>query len=371
MKWLTSILNSPLKDLLPGKIRVWHILLLVVVVVAVLKLRNPGGRPFDGNHPVTPPTPFVDIDDPNSILAALQTPFDADGSPTPVVLHLARACEAVYANGETSVPRLFFDTRFDRVVPVGFESNSAVIGLKDDIGVVVFRGTDEINDWYTNLNLRWDSVEHGRLHSGFWSAYQSLREEIVKELTSRDLKQVWICGHSLGGAMALCCAYDLTTTNTVPLAGVVTFGQPKLADRPLASHISKSLSGRYLAVVADEDPVADTVPLCHFCGSAVWFDGDLVRFDRGRVEAMQDGPPVFGAGPEYEDGEPFFRDVMTEEELRRKQEMLQEEENPPPRNPDDPHVYASSLPFFRDHNMSNYIAKLQTYFASNNSDEGR
>lgn len=371
MKWLKSLLNSPLKDFLPGKVRLWHILLLVIVVVTVLKLRNPGGRPFDGNHPVTPPTPFADIDDPKNILAALQTTFDADGSPTPVVLHLARACEAVYANGETSVPRLFFDTRFDRVVPVGFGSNSAIVGLKDDIAVVVFRGTDEIKDWYTNLNVRWDSVEHGRLHSGFWSAYQSLREEIVKELTSRDLKKVWICGHSLGGAMALCCAYDLTTTNTVPIAGVVTFGQPKLADRPLATHINSSLNGKYLAVVADEDPVADTVPLCHFCGSAVWFDGDLVRFDRGRVEAMQDGPPVFSAGPDDEAGEPFFQDVMSEEELRRKQEMLREEEDPPPRNPDDPPVYASSLPFFRDHNMSNYIAKLQTYFAANNSDVGR
>ncbi len=371
MKWLKSFLNLPLKDFLPGKVRLWHILLIAVVAVAALTLRNPGGRPFDGNHPVTPPTPFADIDDPKNILTTLQTTFDADGHPSPVVLHLARACEAVYANGETSVPRLFFDTRFDRVVPIGFGSNSAVVGLKDDMAVVVFRGTDEIKDWYTNLNVRWDSVEHGRLHSGFWSAYQSLREEIVKELTSRELKQVWICGHSLGGAMALCCAYDLSSTNTVPLSGVVTFGQPKLADRSLAAHISSSLSGKYLAVVADEDPVADTVPLCHFCGSAIWFDGESVRFDRGRVEAMQDGPPVFGAGPDEEEGEPFFQDVMSEEELRRKQEKLRQEENPPPRNPDEPPVYASSLPFFRDHNMSNYIAKLQTYFASNNSDGGR
>lgn len=365
MKWLKSLLNSPLKDILPGKVRLWHLLVAVIVGVAVLIFRNPGGRPFDGNHPVTPPTPFVDIDDPKSILAALQTTFDADGPPTPVVLHLARACEAVYANGETSVPRLFFDTGFDRVVPVGFGSNSAVVGLKDDIAVVVFRGTDEIKDWYTNLNVRWDSVKHGRLHAGFWSAYQSLREEIVKQLTSRDIKTVWICGHSLGGAMALCCAYDLSNSNTIPISGVITFGQPKLADRPLAAHLSNSLSGKYLAVVADEDPVADTVPLCHFCGSSIWFDGDRIRFDNSRTDVMQNGETVFGVGSQGED-DAFFKDVMSEDELLQKQKDLAELE-PQPFNLDEPLVVKSSLPFFRDHNMSNYIAKLKNYFASGSS----
>lgn len=374
MTWLKSLLASPLKDLLPGKVRVWHVLVLAVVaggLAAFFAMRNPGGRPFDESQPTTPSSPFADIDDPTSMLSAISSEFHADTHPTPVILHLARACEAVYASGETSVPRLFFDTRFDRVVPIGSGSHFAVVGLKDDIAVVVFRGTDEIEDWYANLSVRWVSVAHGRLHSGFWSAYQSLREAIVKELSSRDLKQVWVCGHSLGGAMALCCAYDLKSTTTIPLSGVVTFGQPKLADRSLAQHLNTVLGGKYLAVVADEDPVADAVPLCHFCGHSVWFDGDNVRLDRGHVEAMQTNPLVFGDGPPEEAREPYFQDVMSEEEFHRKQEFLRMEDNRLPPFPDEPPVYASSLPFFRDHNMSNYLAKLRTYFALNNRDRGR
>ena len=363
MRSLKDLLNHPLKDMLSGKLRIWHLLILVVFVVVLLKGRLPGGRPFDNELPS--PSPIANIDDPEDILATLTSDFDSSAQPleSPVVLHLARACDAVYANGATSVPKLFFDLKFDRVIPIGFGSNFVTVGIKDDIAVVVFRGTDEIKDWYTNLNVRWQPVTHGRLHSGFWSAYKSLREKIVKEIGSPDLKHIWVCGHSLGGAMALCCAYDLKNTTEFPLSGVVTFGQPKLADNALARQINSDLAGKYLAVVADEDPVADTVPLCHFCGNAIWFDGDRVRYDSGRVEAMQSNPPVYGDGPGDNADEPFFQDVMSEEELRQKQERLKEQENPPPRNPHDPPVYSSSLPFFRDHNMSNYIGKLRHYFA--------
>lgn len=363
MKWLKNLLTHPLKDMLPGKLRVWHLLLVVVIAVAIFKWRFPGGRPFDNELPA--PSPIANIDDPENVLATLTADFDSSAQPmeSAVVLHLARACDAVYADGETSVPRLFFDLKFDRVVPIGFGSDFVTVGIKDDIAVVVFRGTDEIKDWYTNLSVRWEPVTHGRLHSGFWSAYQSLRKEIIKEIDSPDLKHLWVCGHSLGGAMALCCAYDLTNSTELPLSGVVTFGQPKLADNALARQINADLAGKYLAVVADEDPVADTVPLCHFCGDAIWFDGDRVRYSSGRVEAMQSSPPVYGDGPGDDADEPFFQDVMTEDELRRKQERVIEQENPPPRNPNEPPVYTSSLPFFRDHNMSNYIGKLRQYFA--------
>lgn len=373
MSYLKWFLFLPVNHLLPNCLRVWNLLIIVGVIpgifVGFLMIRNPGGRNFDNRKPVDPALPCTDIDKPTTILNELQASFNSNATRlTPIVLYLARACDAVYASGETSVPRLFFDTKFDKVVPISSGPNAAIIGLKDKIAIVVFRGTDETKDWYTNLNSKWAPVEHGKLHSGFWSAYLSLKEEIVKTLSSRDLQQLWICGHSLGGAMALCCGYDFTNKTNFPLSGIITFGQPKLADGLLASHLNKALNGKYLAVIADKDPVTETVPFCHFCGNAVWFYGDKAYFDGGQIEAKKNIDSVFESGSPELGGVPFFQRVMTEEKLSQMQEKLRNEERPPSRNQNDPPVYGSSLPFFRDHNMSNYIAKLRAYFALNATD---
>lgn len=166
--------------------------------------------------------------------------------------------------------------------------------------------------------------------------------------------------------MALCCAYDFKATTQLPISGVITFGQPKLADSPLAKHLNVILAKKYLAVVADEDPVADTVPLCNFCGNSVWFYGGRApRYDGESDKALMSSSPGSENTSAEQADEPFFEEVMTEEELRRKQEMLREQDEPPIRNPNDPPVAMSSLPFFRDHNMTNYIDKLRNFFSGN------
>jgi len=53
----------------------------------------------------------------------------------------------------------------------------------------------------------------GKVHFGFWSSYNSVRREIhriVREELLRRPGRLLITGHSLGGAQAILCAYDMS-----------------------------------------------------------------------------------------------------------------------------------------------------------------
>lgn len=337
------------------------VLILIIAAAVVLWWRKPGGRSFDERRPGK--FPVDGLNDPQKVLAELQTDLDANGSPRPLLLHLALVCKAAYANGEACVPRLFYDTAFDRVVPVEIGPNFAFIGIRGEIAVVAFRGSNEIRDWYTNFQLKLVGIDHGRLHGGFWNAYRAMREAVLAELAAQQLAHVWICGHSLGGALAVCCAYDLVTTTEMPLSGVITYGQPKFVDEKLARHINDTLYGKYLAIVADKDPVADAVLNCHFCGSAMWFTGDDVYFDSGKVEALASEASAPEEATAQKVRIPFFKNVMSREEFEQKQELAKRDHPILPFSDGSLEVQTLRVPFFDDHRMEHYIAKLKTYFA--------
>ena len=69
--------------------------------------------------------------------------------------------------------------------------------------------------------------------------------------------------------MAMCCAYDLEANEGMKVSGLVTFGQPKLADSGVAEYFATGLSGRYLAFINDRDPVCEPAPNCYPCGVGV------------------------------------------------------------------------------------------------------
>ena len=50
--------------------------------------------------------------------------------------------------------------------------------------------------------------------------------QVLEEIKKASAKHIWVTGHSLVGAMALVCAYDLTVYQGYEIDGVITFGQP-------------------------------------------------------------------------------------------------------------------------------------------------
>lgn len=106
--------------------------------------------------------------------------------------------------------------------------------------VVVFRGT-EVNDWNdirADANALTAVAETvGKVHRGFKSEVDEIWPHIEKALEA-NRKPLWLCGHSLGGAMANICSSRamLSYIKTEPV-GVFTYGSPRVGCKKYVSHV--------------------------------------------------------------------------------------------------------------------------------------
>ena len=120
--------------------------------------------------------------------------------------------------------------------------------------VVAFQGTKDIRQWITDADFDYDHTPHGKVHAGFWEAWQSIRRAVVSKLLTLSQKPIFITGHSLGGALAELCAIDLQGGFTT-LHSVYTFGQPRVGNKEFKRYAMRELSGMSFRVVNECDPV--------------------------------------------------------------------------------------------------------------------
>lgn len=195
----------------------------------------------------------------------------------PVSETLAKFSEIAYSS-PVDASQEFQGLGFDTCMPVIDGSMAGYVVSADDVMVIVFRGTDlkEMSDWFTNFRRRATTTPHGAAHSGFVGAYQGLRSQIREIVASKNPKHLWVTGHSLGGALALLCAYDIADEGELPFDGVMTFGQPLMVRKDLADHLNHVLAGRYARFVNHDDIVARIDPGYLPCGSLVWFTSEKV-----------------------------------------------------------------------------------------------
>lgn len=105
--------------------------------------------------------------------------------------------------------------------------------------VIACRGTEpqEWNDLKADLNA-WPALAEtiGRVHSGFKREVDDLWP-ILEHRLIHNTKELWLCGHSLGGAMAVICAgrCKLSYIKTNPLE-VFTYGSPRVGTRKYVAH---------------------------------------------------------------------------------------------------------------------------------------
>ncbi|WP_319583258.1 lipase family protein [uncultured Pseudodesulfovibrio sp.] len=96
--------------------------------------------------------------------------------------------------------------------------------------IVVFRGTEvkSTEDLKTDFNASLiDAPSGGRVHKGFYEAYQQAEEWLSKELAQAGDLPVYVTGHSLGGALALVTTRYLCCDS---IGATYTFGGPRVGD---------------------------------------------------------------------------------------------------------------------------------------------
>lgn len=146
--------------------------------------------------------------------------------------------------------------------------------------VLAFRGSQEPKDWRTNfttqlrdLRIRKNGVTsmssyRGRVHAGFFLAWAIIEQSVLAQIAQWRLEAaegggvlppLYITGHSLGGALATIAAAALSD-NGVEVAGVYTFGQPRVGDRAFVRQLNAHVNGKVFRFVNNNDIVPHVPP---------------------------------------------------------------------------------------------------------------
>ena len=130
---------------------------------------------------------------------------------------------------------------------VSEKSTQAFITHHDEVILIAIRGTLELSDWWRDADAAQVPFKEGKgkVHNGFYDAYQALKEFVKDYLDRFHIGQkIIISGHSLGGAIALLLAEALrnSTDNDYDIL-LYTYGSPRVGDatfvaaaKPLTHH---------------------------------------------------------------------------------------------------------------------------------------
>ena len=174
---------------------------------------------------------------------------------------------------------------------------------RDDKGtgmaVICFRGTKQIKDWMTNLDIKPVPIKDprtgaiiGTMHKGFHDAYRSVHDDISNRLEGHEDLPLYITGHSLGGALAVVATWFQSSQR---LAACYTFGAPRVGDQGLIDCFKTPI----YRIVNGPDPVTLVPPsgfghdifkgiirvlgiVLPFWGWAGWVTKFLIRAQRFR-----------------------------------------------------------------------------------------
>lgn len=133
-------------------------------------------------------------------------------------------------------------TAFSSINERGTQAFAAADGT---LVVIAFRGTDETCDWWNNLNRRLvDSPRfvRGKIHRGFRDAFFRSYDWLRAMARQIGERRVYVTGHSLGGALATLASYVLAL-RSIRVAGVHTFGSPRVGDAQFARVYERVLGG--------------------------------------------------------------------------------------------------------------------------------
>lgn len=155
----------------------------------------------------------------------------------------------LFEKGKITLPK-GFKLRYTIYAYAGVEEPEAepfgfLVESKNDI-IIAFRGTESYKDNESDQDLYqvpYPFVENvGKTHRGFTCIYQSTRDELITELMKLSVsKRLLITGYSLGGALAVLSAYDISMNTEFENPLVYTFGSPRVADPEFAYRFNQRI----------------------------------------------------------------------------------------------------------------------------------
>lgn len=133
-------------------------------------------------------------------------------------------------------------------VPDGVDILSHILYQDTTIGLIcstqsaiwiVFRGTQTMKEWRKDLLIQQIDAGikfEGLIHEGFLQVYRSIHSQILNTLNSlAEISYLYICGQSLGGALAEILTVDPTTQATN--LATYLFGTPRVGNSDFANSL--------------------------------------------------------------------------------------------------------------------------------------
>ena len=147
------------------------------------------------------------------------------------------------------------------IVWVEKENDVAFVASDGQHAIVAARGSDEMRDWWDNLQVGLVDDTMGRVHGGISKAIARVWQHLDSrglELVSQA-KRVWLTGHSRGALMITLVAARWRARG-VRLDGLYTFGSPRIGDEKFQAELHASMPGLIHRVQNEGDWMADMPP---------------------------------------------------------------------------------------------------------------
>ncbi|KAH9116853.1 hypothetical protein AeMF1_009256 [Aphanomyces euteiches] len=154
-----------------------------------------------------------------------------------------------------------------------------VVFADDTRLILAFRGTYSTKNAYTDLAYNFVSPNDDaawaapdvRVHAGFWTAYLSVRDQVIGAVKEHCAgREIFCTGHSLGGALATIAAVDVAATIWRPVT-MYNYGSPRVGNHAFAREFNSFVEVAF-RVVNDGDVIVGgpkRAILCLYCVSSL------------------------------------------------------------------------------------------------------
>ncbi len=136
--------------------------------------------------------------------------------------------------------------------------------INKDQHVLSFEGSQDIKDWLIDLEfiklIPYKDHPSAKVHYGFWTAYSSIRDNVINTIKYNNVNKLVITGHSLGGALATVASLDIAEILQGLNIEMINLGAPRVGNKDYVELYNSYLNNS-LRITHGQDPVVHLPPM--------------------------------------------------------------------------------------------------------------